>query len=72
MHTVPKSPKQNGTAEQMNITLVEILRSKLIDAKPHSFRAEAVCIVVYLINRSRTKANEDMTPFEAWMKQSHK
>ncbi len=68
--TVPKSPEQNGIAERMNRTLVETLRSMLVDAKlPQAFWAEAVSTAVYLRNRSPTKAIEDMTPFEAWMKQ---
>ena len=51
----------------MNRTLVEILRSILIDAKlPHAHWAEAVSTAVYLRNRSPTKA-ENITLFEAWM-----
>ena len=68
--TVPKTPEQNGVAERMNRTLVEIMRSMLIDAKlPHAFWAEAISTAVYLRNRSPTKVLKDMTPFEAWMKQ---
>ena len=53
----------------MNRILVETLRSMLVDAKlPHAFWAEAVSTAVYLRNRSPTKAIEDMTPYEAWMK----
>lgn len=34
--TVPKSPEQNGVAEHMNRTLIESVRSMLVDAKlPH-------------------------------------
>lgn len=71
--TVPKTPEQNGIAERMNRTLVETSRSMLIDAKlPHKFWAEALSTAVYLKNRSPTKALEDMTPFEAWMKEKPK
>ena len=65
--TVPKTPEQNGVAERMNRTLIEIVRSMLADAKlPHKFWAEALATAVYLRNRSPTKAVERMTPFEAW------
>ena len=68
--TVPKTPEQNGVAEQMNRTLVETMQSMLIYAKlPHAFWAEAISTAVYLRNRSPTKVLKDMTPFEAWMKQ---
>ena len=68
--TLSKTPEQNGVAERMNKTLDETMRSVLIDAKlPHAFWAEALFTAVYLRNRSPTKVLEDMTPFEAWMKQ---
>ena len=36
--TVPKTPQQNGVAERLNRTLMEMVRSMLIDAKlPHEF-----------------------------------
>ena len=67
--TVPKTPEQNGVAERMNRTLVETMRSMLIDAKlPHTFWAEAISTAVYLRSTSPTKVLE-VTPFEAWMKQ---
>ena len=65
--TVPKTPQQNGVAERLNRTLVEAVRSMLIDTNlPHKFWAEALSTAVYLKNRSPTKAVKDMTPFEAW------
>ena len=66
--TVPKTPEQNGVAERANRTLVEMVRSMLVDSKlPPKFWAEALSTAVYLRNRSPTKAVEGMTPFEAWM-----
>ena len=66
--TVPKTPEQNGVAERMNRTLVEITRSMLGYSKlPHKFWAEALSTAIYLRNRSLTKAVEAMTPFEAWV-----
>ena len=65
--TVPKNPEQNGVAERQNQTLVETVRSMLIDSKlPHKFLAEALNTAAYLRNRSPTKAVDGMTPFEAW------
>ena len=65
--TVPKTPEQNGVAERLNRTLVEMARSMLLDAKlPKKFWAEAVSTAVYLKNRSPSKPLQDMTPYEAW------
>ena len=65
--TVPETPEQNCVAERMNLTLVETVRSTLTDAKlPHKFWGEALSSVVYLRNRSPTKAVKEMTPYEAW------
>ena len=65
--TIPKTPEQNSVAEQMNLTLVETVRSMLIDLKlPKKFWAECLLTAVYLRNRSPTKAVLEMTPFEAW------
>ena len=65
--TVPKTPEQNGVAERLNRTLVEMARSMLIDARlPKTFWAEAVSTAVYLKNQSPSKPLQDMTPYEAW------
>ena len=65
--TVPKTPEQNGVAERMNRTLVESVRSVLADAHlPHEFWAEALSTMVYLRNRSPTKAVSGKTRYEAW------
>ena len=65
--TIPKTPEQNGVAERMNRTLVETVRSMLMDAKlPHKFWGEALSTAVYLRNRSPTRTVEGNTPFEAW------
>ena len=68
--TVPKTPEQNGVAERLNRTLVEKVRSMLIDSKlPHKFWAEALSTATYLRNRSPTKVIAGMTPHEAWAKE---
>ena len=65
--TEPKTPEQNGVAERLNRTLVEMSRSMLIDANVQKkFWAEAVSTAVYLKNRSPSKPLQDMTPYEAW------
>ena len=65
--TVPKSPQQNGVAERLNRTLVEMTRSMLSGSSlPQKLWAEALSTAVYLRNRSPTKAVERMTPFEAF------
>lgn len=65
--TVPKTPQQNGTAERMNRTLVETVRSMMLHAGlPNKFWAEALSTATYLKNRSPTKAVENVTPYEAW------
>ena len=64
--TIPKTPEQNGVAEQLNRTLMEMAHSMLLDAKlPKEFWAEAISTAVYLKNRSPTKALK-LTPYEAW------
>ena len=48
--TVPKTPQQNGVAEWMNRTLVEVICSMLSDAKlPKMFWAEVISTAVIFI-----------------------
>ena len=66
-YTIPKTPEQNGVSERMNRTLVEKVRSMLIDSKlPQRFWAEALSTAAYLLNRSPTKSLNNKTPFEEW------
>lgn len=62
--TIPKNPEQNGVAERMNRTLVEMVRA-MLHKMPKSFWAEALNTAAYLRNRSPTVAVPDMTPYEA-------
>jgi hypothetical protein len=63
--TVPHTPEQNGVAERMNRTIVEVARCMLAESKlPRKFWAEAVSTAVYLRNRSPSSAVKGMTPFE--------
>ena len=60
--TTPHTPEQNGVAERLNRTLIEGVRTMLADSKlPHRFWAEALLTIVYLCNRSPTKALEGIT-----------
>lgn len=64
--TVPKTPQQNGVAERLNRTLVEMVRTMLIESNlDQRFWGETLSTAVYLRNRSPTKAVIGMTPFEA-------
>lgn len=65
--TVLKNPQQNGVAERLNWTLVEMTRSMLAGSGlPQKFWAEILSTVVYLRNHSPTKAVKSITPFEAF------
>lgn len=64
--TVPKTPQQNGVAERLNRTLVEMVRTMLVESKLNQrFWGEAMSTATYLRNRCPTKAVESMTPFES-------
>ena len=63
--TVPKCPEQNGVAERLNRTLVEMVRSMLASSiLPPRFWAEALNTATYLRNRCPSRAVEGKTPFE--------
>lgn len=62
--SVPESPPQNGVAERMNRTLVEMVRCMLLDGEmPEALWAEALQTAVYTRNRSESSST-DVTPFE--------
>jgi transposase InsO family protein len=65
--TAVYSPQQNGVSERKNRTIMNMVRS-MLSAKnmPKSFWPEAVNWAVYVLNRSPTSANKNMTPEEAW------
>jgi transposase InsO family protein len=65
--TVPYCPEQNGVTERDNRTIVEAARSMLHSRDiPLRFWGEAVQIATYILNRTYTRLNPDMTPYEAW------
>jgi hypothetical protein len=65
--TAPYSPAQNGIAERMNRTLVELARA-MINAHglPEFLWELAVAHAAYLRNRAFTSPLADHTPYEIW------
>ena len=65
--TIPYSPQQNGVAERMGRTLMEMARSMLYHANlPQKFWAEAISTAAYLRNRCPTSSFKGATPYERW------
>ena len=65
-YTVHDTPQQNGVAERRNRTIVERIRALLhASGLPRTLWGEAARHVVWLMNRTRTKAVSDKTPYEA-------
>jgi len=67
--TAPYSPSQNGVAERMNRTLVELTRAMLVDSDLPEFLWEpAVAHAVYLWNMSYTTSLRlgNQTPYQVW------
>jgi transposase InsO family protein len=65
--TAPYTPQQNGVAERKNQTIMNMVRSMLLEKQiPKSFWPEAVNWAVHVLNRSPTLAVKNKTPAEAW------
>jgi hypothetical protein len=64
--SAPRTQQQNGRAERLNRTIMEMSRCLLIDARlPHGYWQYAATMAAYIRNRTPTSSNEDMaTPFE--------
>ena len=63
--TAPYSPSQNGVAERMNRTLVEIAQA-MMQGLPEFLWEYAINHSSYLHNRTYTKSINDKTPYEIW------
>ena len=65
--TAPYSPQQNGVVERKNMTVLSMVRA-MLKAKdlPRDLWGEVVSTVVYILNRSFTKALKGQTPHEKW------
>ena len=67
--TAPYSLSQNGAAERLNRTLVELARAMMLESDLPAFLWEyAILHAAYLRERAPTKALRDKTPYEAWFK----
>ena len=61
------SPEQNGVAERVNRTLMDLVRTMLLSTQlPHFLWADLLQTAVHVRNRSMTRALTGMTPYEAW------
>jgi transposase InsO family protein len=66
-YSMPYSPQQNDVVEQCNQTVVGMAQALLkLRGMPTIFYGEAVVMVVYIFNRSPTKALNGRTLYEAW------
>jgi hypothetical protein len=64
--TVHDTPQENGVAERRNRTIVERIHALLhASGLPKMLWGEAACHVVWLMNRTSTKAVAGKTPYEA-------
>ena len=64
--TVHDTPQHNGVAERRNRTILERVRALLHSTGlPRTLWGEAARHIVWLMNRTSTKAVEGMTPYEA-------
>ena len=66
--TVAYTPQQNGVAERMNRTLLDLVRSMLHDKSlPKKFWAEALATAVYVRNRVTSRSlPSNTTPYHIW------
>ena len=63
--TAPYSPSQNGVAERINRTLVELARA-MLRGSPEFLWEYAIKHSSYLRNRAHTKSLKRQTPYEKW------
>ena len=64
----PYSPQQNGVMERRNRIIVEMARCTLKSMQvPETLWDEAVCNVVYILNRVTTKALDAVTRYQVWI-----
>ena len=66
-YTMPDTPQQNGVSERRNTTLMDMVRSMLINSTlPVSLCMYTLKAAMYLLNKVPSKA-VPKTPFELWM-----
>ena len=67
--TAPYSPSQNGVAERMNRTIVELARAMIKGQNMPEFIWEhAILHATYIRNRAYTKHLETLTLYQGWHK----
>ena len=65
--TTTYTPQQNGVAKRKNRTVMNMVRSLLIEKDvPKTFWPEAASWAFYVLNRCPTLSVKDITPEEAW------
>ena len=65
--TNPYTPDQNGIAERLNRTLLDMAIAMLSDSGlPKQLWAEAVTTAMYIRNRVLTRFIQGITPYEGW------
>nr|GFB28986.1 retrovirus-related Pol polyprotein from transposon TNT 1-94 [Tanacetum cinerariifolium] len=63
--SIANTPQQNGVAKRKNKTLIEAVRTMLVDFKlPTTFWAEAVNTACYVLNRALVIKPRNKTPYE--------
>ncbi|KFD60118.1 hypothetical protein M514_27699 [Trichuris suis] len=61
------TPQQNGVAERMNRTLLDLVRSTMTGCTlPRATWVELICTAAYIRNRVTNRHNEVKTPYELW------
>ena len=64
--TIPYMPQQNGVAERRNMTLLDMVRSMMVQVKlPISFLGDPLMTTAYILNRVPSKSVPS-TPYELW------
>ena len=64
---MPYNPQQNGVAERMNRTILNMVRSMTFFKNVKlMFWADAVLCVVYIKNRFPSNVNRNKTTYEMW------
>ena len=63
---MPYTPQQNGVAEKRNQTLLEMVRSMMVQANlPISYWGDALLTAAYILNRVPSKSVSS-TAYELW------
>ncbi|UYV63588.1 K02A2.6-like [Cordylochernes scorpioides] len=66
-HTMTYTPQQNGVAERMNRTLLDLVRSTISGSGlPKASWAELTYTAAYVRNRVLNNHNGESTPYELW------